>query len=297
MSLLDYIKGERSGKNAHQLELDAMRDPFLQDAMDGYDLINDHPVYHLKKLEKQIKKRTRKKQHYVQIWVAAACIVLLFCVSVYFYAYENKDIPAEGMAIAENRSISAGDYNHTIDSLAQEKSTRTASNGRSAGRSDTKKNTDGNSQPSDFSESAQEVTDYVNANGRPGDDQASDGNRPSYESTRYITVSDSEPQALDPPDLSSGVQEAVKIMPKPTVGDKAYNDYITKNRNTVSDDNDKIPHGKVILLFSVNHSGRPEDIAILRSVSPSADKEAIRLLQNGPDWTEGNLRAHVDILF
>lgn len=37
MKLLDYIRGTRKGKEAHRLQKEAMRDPFLADAMDGYD--------------------------------------------------------------------------------------------------------------------------------------------------------------------------------------------------------------------------------------------------------------------
>ena len=32
MKLLDYIRGARKGKEAHRLEKEAMRDPFLADA-------------------------------------------------------------------------------------------------------------------------------------------------------------------------------------------------------------------------------------------------------------------------
>mgnify|MGYP001527627235 CR=1 FL=1 len=36
MKLLDYIRGLRKGKEAHRLEKESMKDPFLADAMDGY---------------------------------------------------------------------------------------------------------------------------------------------------------------------------------------------------------------------------------------------------------------------
>ena len=34
MKLLDYIRGLRKGKEAHRLEKESMKDPFLADAMD-----------------------------------------------------------------------------------------------------------------------------------------------------------------------------------------------------------------------------------------------------------------------
>ena len=36
MKLSDYIRGFRKGKEAHRLEIEAMRDPFLADALEGY---------------------------------------------------------------------------------------------------------------------------------------------------------------------------------------------------------------------------------------------------------------------
>ena len=41
MSLIDYINGKRKGKDAHRLEKEAMRDTFLQDALDGFHLVDD----------------------------------------------------------------------------------------------------------------------------------------------------------------------------------------------------------------------------------------------------------------
>lgn len=43
MTLEDYINGERSGTGAHNIELEAMRDPMLADALEGFDAVpGDH---------------------------------------------------------------------------------------------------------------------------------------------------------------------------------------------------------------------------------------------------------------
>ena len=41
MKLLDYIRGARKGKEAHRLEKEAMRDPFLADALEGYSRVGN----------------------------------------------------------------------------------------------------------------------------------------------------------------------------------------------------------------------------------------------------------------
>ena len=55
---------------------------------------------------------------------------------------------------------------------------------------------------------------------------------------------------------------------------------------------DSVFTGEEHLSFTIGDDGLPESIKILRSVSPSHDQEAIRLLQNGPAWkiTNGKSR-------
>ena len=47
---------------------------------------------------------------------------------------------------------------------------------------------------------------------------------------------------------------------------------------------DSVFTGEEHLSFTIGDDGLPESIKILRSISPSHDQEAIRLLQNGPAW-------------
>ena len=43
MNLKQYIRGRRRGKAARDLEKEALNDPFLNDAIDGYDAVpGDH---------------------------------------------------------------------------------------------------------------------------------------------------------------------------------------------------------------------------------------------------------------
>lgn len=48
MKLLDYIRGARKGKEAHRLEKEAMRDPFLADALEGYSRVGMEPMNRLR---------------------------------------------------------------------------------------------------------------------------------------------------------------------------------------------------------------------------------------------------------
>ena len=83
----------------------------------------------------------------------------------------------------------------------------------------------------------------------------------------------------------------------PVIGEKAYNDYLEKNLRKIPDNVCGENHGKIILLFKVNTKGRPYDIAILRSLCPSVDELAIRLLQEGSNWTPCENYARLEIYF
>lgn len=83
MSLKNYIQGKRQGKNANQLECEAMNDPFLQDAIDGFDSVQGEHLPVIEELERQITRKTTKRARHYRIWIlsAAASLALLLGIS------------------------------------------------------------------------------------------------------------------------------------------------------------------------------------------------------------------------
>jgi hypothetical protein len=76
-----------------------------------------------------------------------------------------------------------------------------------------------------------------------------------------------------------------------------FESYVQKNQRIPENDSS---HGNVILSFLVNKKGRPTDIRIEQPLSEATDKEAIRLVQEGPDWkfpVNRNSRKTVHIKF
>ena len=72
MSLKNYIQGKRQGKNANQLEREALNDPFLQDAIDGFDSIQGEHLPVIEELERQVVRKTTKKSRHYRIWILSA---------------------------------------------------------------------------------------------------------------------------------------------------------------------------------------------------------------------------------
>ncbi len=89
MKLLDYIKGNRRGRDAHRIELDAMSDPLLGDAMEGFDKVKGAHGDVLERLDRRIAERTAqapvrkglsgRRTERLRNWSVAAAAVVLVC--------------------------------------------------------------------------------------------------------------------------------------------------------------------------------------------------------------------------
>jgi len=77
VNINDYIQGQRHGKKANQLERQAMDDPFLQDAIDGFDSVEGDHLSVIEKLENRVSPTRKRISRPLWLWVAAAVIVLL----------------------------------------------------------------------------------------------------------------------------------------------------------------------------------------------------------------------------
>ena len=66
----------------------------------------------------------------------------------------------------------------------------------------------------------------------------------------------------------------------------AFKKYVKTNLVYPSVANEAGIKGKVILLFNVDASGNPIDVEVKKSLGYGCDEEAIRLLKEGPKWTQ-----------
>ena len=92
-------------------------------------------------------------------------------------------------------------------------------------------------------------------------------------------------------------QAEKEITPQPVIGKRSYQKYLKENLVRPADEKCAQVKGKVVLTFLVNKEGRPFYIKVKESLCESADKEAIRLIQDGPDWIYGNKLAEVTVKF
>lgn len=112
MNFLDYIKGKRKGADAHRIEKDSMKDPFMYEAIEGFDSIDDNHIERINYIHKRlnlsgkVNKDKRRHQHMWQISAACAVAVVIFVAIGYFYkANYQANLYAENTNIITNEDI------------------------------------------------------------------------------------------------------------------------------------------------------------------------------------------------
>ena len=76
-------------------------------------------------------------------------------------------------------------------------------------------------------------------------------------------------------------------MPEFPGGTEALKEYLDKNMKYPAEAKEKGIQGRVIVQFVVDEKGKVTSPKIVRSVDPSLDAEALRLIENMPQWTPG----------
>ena len=377
MRLSDYIQGLRKGKEAHRLEKESMKDPFLADAIDGYNQVEGNHEQRIEQLRIQISARSTKKRNtYAIIWSVAACLVIGFGISSYFlFMKETPEpvipiIPQKEIAlvptktktdstpispvsmkqadkkdiIAKSRTTISKPPSAPITTMPMEEET---SDQMVAATDEEVIMTTGASDPESVKKMRIAKMAVIPTNdiikGKVTDQKGEPliGASVMYKGTNIGTVTDvngefsllkkAENKQLtaqyigyDPVEVpvdtsrtmliamnedQKGLSEVVVVghgvnkkankdnTPQPVDGKRKYLKYLKKNLVRPTDETCAQVKGKVVLTFLVNRDGRPFHIKVKKSLCESSDKEAIRLVQEGPDWTYGNKQAEVTVKF
>ena len=418
MKLLDYIRGLRKGKEAHRLEKESMQDPFLADAMDGYNQVEGNHEQRIEKLRMQVSAHSaKKKSTYAITWSIAACLIIGFGISSYFL-FLKKSMTDEVFIAEESVSIKLAEpaapptpaipATPTVPATPQKEialaTTKVKTDStpiseitaRQADKKDMIAEIQTTSQPqgapvaavpmmeevSEETAALQEVVATIDTfesesdkkmklakvatilpqnnmiKGRVTDGKGEPliGASVTYKGTNIGTITNmngefslvkkddkkrltAEYIGYDPVEskvdtsrtmliamnenkqalnevvvvgygakknkksttLGSVVkveeQAEKEITPQPVIGKRSYQKYLKEHLVRPTDEKCAQVKGKVVLTFLINKEGRPFYIKVKESLCESADKEAIRLIQEGPDWIYGNKLAEVTVKF
>jgi len=113
LELKDYISN-REGEEANQLERQSMNDPFLRDAIDGFDSVEGNHLSVIRKLEEQIGGKKEKKSSKLGPWIwIVVLIAALLATSPFLWKTIRQTIENAGqkhsnqnLSIDENMPVS-----------------------------------------------------------------------------------------------------------------------------------------------------------------------------------------------
>lgn len=85
----------------------------------------------------------------------------------------------------------------------------------------------------------------------------------------------------------NSVYDVVEQMPSFPGGISGLRTYLNQNIRYPAEAQENCVQGRVVVSFVIGKDGHISDVTVLRSVDPSLDKEAIRVIRNMPRWTPG----------
>jgi len=116
---------------------------------------------------------------------------------------------------------------------------------------------------------------------------AVDYDQGSDEATHVLKVNEKVVDEVPPAVEETKIFEVVEQMPSFPGGDAALMQFLSKNIKypVVAEENGI--QGRVIATFVVERDGSITDVKVVKSVDPSLDKEAVRVLKSMPKWIPG----------
>ncbi len=85
------------------------------------------------------------------------------------------------------------------------------------------------------------------------------------------------------------VFEITEIQPKPAGGMEGWMNYLAESLKYPEEAKERGIEGTVVMAFIVNSDGTISNIETLRGIGGGCDQEAMRVIQNAPKWTPGQL--------
>lgn len=279
-SLMHYIQGQRKGKEAHRLEKEAMKDPFLSDALDGYQAVEGNPMESIEAMRRRISRRTRSRRESITKWSIAASLLICISFGSYFWLNKETALPeqAQSMALLDDKAVQleqapvAAAPTAAVPIAAAPAAAPTAP------------------APTAAAPAAIELLS-IEENAAPIADMAAE---PESESEPEPEVESKVEVKIAPRALT---RSAPMRSPRPVIGEEAFREYLKKELVHPQDSACKGITGTVLIEFHINEQGRPVNLSVKQSLCESADKEALRLIEKGPDW-EGDMGvASVPVVF
>lgn len=148
--------------------------------------------------------------------------------------------------------------------------------------------TDGNVADNNETRSDGKPTNGNNNDGHSSPSQASSRpNKTTQNGQNKPEPVRSKPLYKPQPVNRNSVYDVVEQMPSFPGGISGLRTFLNQNIRYPAEAQENCVQGRVVVSFVVEKDGHISDVTVLRSVDPSLDKEAVRVIRNMPRWTPG----------
>ena len=328
MKLLDYIKGDRKGKEAHRIELEAMSDPFLADALEGLDTIDGDHERTMERLRERISVRsTPNRRRRAIVWSTAAAV--LVCLTLGGLLIMNRPDEDRATVAALKANVESDSASQTLattgeqeapeisqDEIALPEAARPEEITGSAIMNDTKITADFNSSAEPMENAIiipkATATEEVVANEAPRmiANQAKESVPAPQQQSSLLAAQAARSDETAVPAVSMDetakitAPEVTETAPAPSAANTAmaaamqrFNEYVARNLVPQQDEQGNPISGTVTIQFGVDAKGRPIGLRVTQMLATNAYMEAVRLILGGPDWPVTSDKITVNISF
>lgn len=274
MSFLDYIRGQRKGKEANLIERASMTDPFLLDAIDGFDSVKDNHAQKIEELSKRFQKQRKTVSRPVLGYmtrIAAVAVVVLFVLGGYLFFDSHKtSLYAQQQTNMNTIEIFVPEVFYEENEAIIEEKNEVLSEKYKPNIENFR------------------VNEILNMTISKEEFEALNKElmRDDYQTTLEIYFPDDDE-----------VIHSTTGKPEPKIGWSKYKSYLKDEMIRPTDFSCGDVHGKVGLDFYINEKGEPYNIEVAYSLCGTLDNEAVRLVKEGPNWTVGSEKVRVVIEF
>lgn len=310
-----YLKGELSSTEMHALEMKALHDPFLAEALEGAASIRpDHFAKDVQSINKKI--ATRKTNRFYWPLRIAASILLVISVT-YLIIRTKPDTTIQQLALQKN--LEEKDNRQPIISDSADRPKTIGDNLLSLKKENSpiekprpkSKLPVAESQPQEvINETKSEPTPEVSEGSaisqsaiiddlaeerelalardldESKDDEIAQSKTESRKARSEVLKKSAAPSAL--PGAGSDklkADDSITISPKPYVGDVQFLEYLKTNIVYPKEAMDNNVEGEVTINFNVSRDGALSDFLVEKGIGFGCDQELIRVIKAGPAWS------------
>lgn len=282
LTIQQYLEGKLDPKAAHELEKQALDDPFLADALEGYSVYGD-PGADLSIMQRQLHERIvhlqENKKVFDLTWqrlsVAAAAGVMFVAAGLLFWMNSNRE--PEQLASQTHKQVDVSMIDRdSVEAVIN----ASADSAQTAGREPVLDNADKTliaanrpvAKKQVTEQEARSATDVMVSSPPLGEVQVM-----SAPAARMMK------SAAERPGEVAVASDAAKVLTaQPKDGWESYNQYLQQNTSKFKSQHNKT--GSVLVSVEVAADGKLSNIKVVRSLEDVFDKEAERIIKDGPAW-------------